>query len=273
MEKITDTKIIISGSTLEVYKYKDKPVLYDFVIPEHFRKRRKTKILVIDEESRLRKMESRKKGMRRAQSILRRLINSNAWRWYKPNNDIFSPVFITLTFAKNVQDTKTANFLFSKFIKRLTYHIGEEKKSFLKYVVVTEFQKRGAIHYHAIFFNLKFIDSNIFAKIWKQGFVKLNLIDHVTNVGAYVCKYMCKEFEDDRLDGKKRYFSSRGLKKPVVIREQTEARRIFSLIPKELIKFESKFGGHMGKVEYTQCQIEKERSFNKVIPELYDNAC
>jgi hypothetical protein len=220
------------------------------------------------------KIEIRKRSMQRTRSILRRLINANAWRWNKPNGEVYPPIFVTLTFAENTQNTKTANFLFSKFIKRLTYYIGEQKKSFLKYVVVTEFQKRGAIHYHAIFFNLEHVRTNVFAKIWGQGFVKMNMINDVSNVGAYVCKYMGKDFDDDRLDGKKRYFCSKRLNKPTSIRDEKRARAIVEKIPKELIKFQKFFEtSHQGIVKYTQCQIDKQRSFKEIIPQLYDYPC
>ncbi len=265
--KLTNTKIIISGSTLEAYEYLDKQIAYGFTVPEKQRKS-KTKIEVVDEESRQRKVESREKGMNRARSTLRRLINANAWKWEKPSGESYLPVFVTLTFAENVQDTKIANLLFSKFIKRLTYYVGGGKKSFLKYVVVTEFQKRGAIHYHAIFFNLKHLWKDTLYKLWEQGFVDIKKIGNVNNVGAYVCKYMAKEFEDERLDGKKRYFSSRGLNKPLEIKNEGDARSVLSQIPKKNITMEKEFDSHMGKIKYIQCQIDKKESFVDIIPEL-----
>ena len=267
-EKLTDTIAILSGPVVEGYRYKEKKIIYDYVIPEHYRKRRNKKIVVVDEASRLRKIESRKKGMRRARTKFRRLVSANAGRWKKPNGEFYPPIFITLTFSENIQDTKTANAMFSKFIKRLTYFIGVEKKTFLKYVVITEFQDRGAIHYHVIFFNLKFVEFHIFGEIWNQGFVYMNKIDGITNVGAYVCKYMCKEFEDERMDGKKRYFSSRGLKKPIVIKDQEEARRILAMIPNESMTYQSEFGGYMGKVAYTQWQVENVARLEDIISEV-----
>jgi hypothetical protein len=55
---------------------------------------------------------------------------------------------------------------------RLNYHIGHA----LKYVSVVEFQKRGAVHYHAVFFNLPFIVNDELAAIWSHGFIKINAI-------------------------------------------------------------------------------------------------
>lgn len=267
MQKTTNTKLIISGSTLEVYLYTETPVAYGFTIPEKQR-RIKNKILVIDEESKLHKIESRKKGMQRSRSVLRRLINSNAWKWRKIDSKFYLPVFVTLTFAENIQDTKTANLVFSKFIKRLNYYVSGSKKNFLKYVVVTEFQERGAIHYHAIFFNLEHIWKDKLAEIWGQGFVDIKKIESVNNAGAYVCKYMAKEFEDERLDGKKRYFSSRGLVKPTQIRDQDDAQSILSQIPKDLMRVEKEFDSKMGKVKYRQYQVDKKSSFTEIVPEI-----
>lgn len=46
------------------------------------------------------------------------------------------------------------------------------------------------------------------------GFVQVNRIDHVDNVGAYVVKYMLKDTEDPRLMGENAYLHSRGLNEP-----------------------------------------------------------
>lgn len=37
----------------------------------------------------------------------------------------------------------------------------------------------------------------------------------VDNVGAYIIRYMTKEYDDERLQGCKSYLASRGLKRPV----------------------------------------------------------
>ena len=116
-----------------------------------------------------------------------------------------------------------ANPIFTNYIKRLNYQTFGSKESVAKYVVVPEFQKRGAVHYHAVYFNLPPINSRKeyrtgeFAKLWGQGFVKSKKIAHIPNVGIYMTKYMTKDASDRRLVGRKKYFSSRGLRKPEVI--------------------------------------------------------
>jgi hypothetical protein len=50
-------------------------------------------------------------------------------------------------------------------------------------------------------------------KMWRQGFVKINRIDKVNNVGAYICKYLGKDMGEHAF-GKKKFFRSRNLQEP-----------------------------------------------------------
>ena len=85
--------------------------------------------------------------------------------------------FMTLTFKENIQDITYTNYEFNKFIKRLNFYLYHEKKQKLKYLAVWENQKRGAIHYHIIFFDFPFIKTKDLQEIWGHGFVKINKID------------------------------------------------------------------------------------------------
>jgi len=188
-------KAVKSGDIIEVYEYE-----YHVVVGEP---RRRTgppaEPVEVDKEV------YRKRAAWRASRELRRIINANIGRHGGKD------VFMTLTFAENIQDIKQANYEFKKFRQRLEY----ELKLKLKYVCIIEFQRRGAIHYHLLLFGLPYIPADLVRQIWGHGFVKLNVIDNVDNVGAYVCKYMGKNIDDDRLKGQKSYFTSRGLYKPV----------------------------------------------------------
>ena len=270
MSKLTDTKIIISGSTIESYEYKEKSVLYDFSNGRRGKPRRK--IMVVNEASQQRKIESRQRSMQRASSTLRRLVNSNAWKWNRPDNKAYLPVFATFTFKEDVRDIKTANKIFSHFIKRLNYDVVDDKQARLKYVTVIEFQdfsRDGVVHYHTIFFNLPLVLKDTLAEIWGQGFVGIRKIDRIDNAGAYVSKYMVKHFEDDRLDGQKRYFSSRGLLKPIIVRDQSTAREILTHIPRKYIAKQKDFvSKQQGKVSYTQHKLDKKQSIFDILPDL-----
>jgi hypothetical protein len=154
----------------------------------------------------------REQNRNRARRMCRRLINSNVRQ-----HGAFEPVFLTLTFKENVTDLNEAHRLFKLFIMRVNHRYNLT----VKYVGVWEIQKGrrekygvSVIHYHVVLFNLPFIDVNeIREKVWKQGFIKLNAIEGVYNLGSYVTKYMTKD-NGDIPDGRKSYFTSRGLDRP-----------------------------------------------------------
>lgn len=260
--KRTRLRVIASGSTIESYIYRERALTYDF--KNHRKGAVRRKIVVIDEESRKRKTESRRRSMQRSSSNLRRLVNSNTWLYFKNNNEPYLPVFTTFTFAENIKTIKTANMIFSRFIKRLNYYITADSKAFLKYVGVIEFQdlnRGGVIHYHIVFFNLKKIMKNTLFEIWGQGNIDIKKINHVDNIGAYISKYMSKHFTDDRLDGQKRYFSSRGLLKPIEIRDEEEAYKIIKSLPQKSIRKTKDFtSAYNGKVTYTQYKLKKQET-------------
>jgi hypothetical protein len=107
------------------------------------------------------------------------------------------------------------------------------------------------------------------ADIWGQGFVHIRAIDQVSNAGAYVSKYLVKHFEDDRLDGLKRYFSSRGLHKPIEILDETKADAVLALIPVPYLAKQKEFTSkYQGKVEYKQYLLGQTQSINDVVPDL-----
>lgn len=133
-------------------------------------------------------------------------MRENLWQLANTNFD-YGSKFITLTFAENMMDLKVANREFKKFIQRLRY----QYKDF-KYLAVIEFQKRGAIHYHMIS-DLSYVKNKDLRKMWRNGFVRINRIKQVDNVGNYIIKYMCKP-DDVRLHKREAYLRSRNLEWP-----------------------------------------------------------
>ena len=118
--------------------------------------------------------------------------------------------FITLTFGQNITDIRIANIEFKKFIQRLR---DNPKYSNFKYLTVIQFQERGAIHYHMMS-DLPYIPKEKLAKIWGNGFVKINDIKNVDDVGAYLIGYMNKKINDRRILRNKAYLISKNLDKP-----------------------------------------------------------
>lgn len=182
--------------------------------------------------------------MQKASRDVRRLINTNM-------SDISK--FITLTFKENVQDIDKANNEFKKFIMRLSYKIGVK----VSYVAVVEFQKRGAIHYHCVMFNVPYIANRELQEIWGNGFVRINTITQVDNLGAYVSKYMTKDNDDERLVGKKCYMSSRGLKKPMEINEDAQVKELADSIPGQQLVYEKTFENDYNKTLYKQYNMSR----------------
>ncbi len=129
--------------------------------------------------------------------------------------------FITLTFSDNVTSIEDANKRFRYF----TDKVRRVKKDF-KYLCITEFQKRGAIHYHLLT-NVSINDDKLLftqednpkfkhIKYWLDGFTSIEEIkDDPPKIVGYISKYMTKDI-DNRLFSHRRYFSSMNLIKPSV---------------------------------------------------------
>ena len=165
-------------------------------------------------------------------------------------------VFITLTHAENITDIKLSNKLFKQFVQRL-------KRAYpdidLKYLAVIEFQKRGAIHYHMLL-NIDYIENAKLNKLWSNGFVKINAITSVDNVGAYISKYLSKTTDDERLKGFKSYNYSKNLLEPIVykswkgqnieILQIKEELENLKKMPDYSVKYSSYHNGDMSYSQY-----------------------
>lgn len=170
--------------------------------------------------------------------------------------------FITLTFRENMTDVKQANKAFKKFIMRLTYW----KKASFKYLAVIEFQQRGAVHYHMIA-DLDFVPAEMLQTLWGQGFIKINDISHVDNVGAYVVKYMNKDTNDPRLQGLKAYNCSRGLTRPTDLRswelaDYQAVKEISAELQEKSPVYSSQYTSEQsGKILYQQYNFNRKQDF------------
>lgn len=155
--------------------------------------------------------------------------------------------FITITFKENITDIEYANAEFKKFIKRLNYRLFKTKKAKLKYIAVWELQKRGAIHYHIIFFSLPFIAHKKLKELWPLGSINVKKInvDKKENVGRYISKYFEKNLDDTKTllkyINKKRIFKSKNLKKPHVSYEFNDKFKEFNA---EDVLFQKEYTGY-----------------------------
>jgi hypothetical protein len=152
--------------------------------------------------------EYRKQNNRKSKDKFKSLVSTNFEDGDK---------FLTLTFRDsdtfNIKDVAETNKEFKKFMQRLKYKYGD-----FKYIGVIEFQdenKRGAVHYH-LMCKLPYVPYEVLASIWGLGYIGINYIKGVDNIGAYLSKYMSKNVGDYRLKGKKNYLPSKNLDKPII---------------------------------------------------------
>lgn len=176
-----------------------------------------------------------------------------------------SDKFITLTYAKNMQDLEKADIDFKNFIKRLKYRY---KLKGLKYLAVRERQKRGAIHYHILCDwdiellgegHTRELERFIGQEVWKHGFVDIKAIGHVDNVGAYLIKYMTKNLSLELYKNKKLYLCSKGLKRPLEYKE-SEAEAIikfYGLDNKKEVFTNAYESEYLGTITYKEYNLNR----------------
>jgi hypothetical protein len=203
----SDVKIVQSGSLVEVYEYTNSLGF------DHFAdlfKWPEIRAMMDDNRSQEQKAKS---SVSRARRQVYRLIEANVGQ-----HGQFNPMFATFTFAENQQDLRVANKVWSDYTMRLNRFLKKQGYPRAKYLAVPEFQQRGAVHYHAIYFNIPFIVGFHFmlGDLWGQGRTEIKKVSHIRNIGAYVSKYLSKHALDTRLFRKKLYTASRGLKKPII---------------------------------------------------------
>ena len=122
-------------------------------------------------------------AIKQSVSKLRNLINNN---FVGSKNELW----ITLTFADNkIFNPKDLYPIFKNFMKRLRYNF---KDFSFDYIYVPEPHEKGDWHIHLLLKADKelYIKNSQLKKVWGQGFVKVNRLQDVDNVGAYVSAYL-----------------------------------------------------------------------------------
>lgn len=195
------TKAIVSGNVFEFYRYED--TVFRGYENKKDRNHSPPSVQIDYETGEIldlsKNTESRGRSNIRARNELRRLALCNFDNRSK---------FLTLTFRENLTDIDTANKHFKRFIRKTKNRQGQ-----LKYIAVTEFQKRGAVHYHMMC-DLKYMKADQLANIWGHGDLNIKRISHVDNVGAYMVKHLNTGDTDPRMFNKKAYQCSKNLTRP-----------------------------------------------------------
>jgi len=234
--KRSTKRLVISGSTFELYEYERC----------YFYNRPPDKRTAGSAKPKSSANGRRDDNLIAARTQIRRLVLANERAWGQRLK------FITFTFARNQCDLDGAMKMWDDYMKRMRRAYGP-----MKYLAVVEFQKRGAVHFHVLFFNLPFIYGvkDDLAEMWGHGFVKVITVNHVKNLGAYVSKYLRKEIMDKRLLGRKAFFCSRGLIQPLEFRAEDRIDKVlagYTLEEEVQREYPSK---HFGRITYCQGQL------------------
>ena len=150
----------------------------------------------------IRHTENRSQGINSLQKTfnrLRELINTNFVG--SPNE-----LFVTLTYRGELQtnDTKRIYEDFKNFMKRLKY--AYKKSTTIDYINVLEPHASGNFHMHVLLrFNdvdrVDYIRNDYLRDMWGHGFVTIQSLKGVDNIGAYLSAYLADiEIPEDRLD-------------------------------------------------------------------------
>ena len=201
-----NTKIIETPTTKEVYIYENPIFIHSKEKADLTDTSNRKKFDEMSAHKQYDSLKRKQKHYEQARWDIARIVDCNFDNKTK---------FVTLTFKENIQEILITNREFKYFIQRLNYYLYHTKTQLLKYLATWEKQKRGAIHYHVIFFDFLYIAKEKLQNLWSHGFIKINRIDvdSKENRGRYLSKYFGKDL-DLKEHKKKAFFKSQNLKVP-----------------------------------------------------------
>jgi hypothetical protein len=137
-------------------------------------------------------------------------------------------LFVTFTFDPkkvNRQNPDECKAKMSKWLKNQ-----REIRGHFAYIIVPEYHKDGkSLHFHALLKNYsgrltktakKVKNRPVYnIKSYQLGFSTAVKIDNIAKVSSYIKKYITKEMPE--FSGKKRYWASTGLIRPVILKDPT----------------------------------------------------
>jgi len=213
------SKLITYGKKIELYEYEEYPRNNG----GRRAKPNRDTISSVDGSSSLAfdgqtdEQQKQQKKVRRASNIYRALVGFK--RLIEANYDkSVIPLFITLTYSANQGDIKQGRKDFNAFAKRTRDRFGKD----LRYVCVAEYQKRGAVHFHSLWWGLSPLmadterDTRLVASLWGKGFVDVKLGNNTLKFINYMAKYFSKELTTPRHRLIKAYIASQNIIRPIV---------------------------------------------------------
>lgn len=142
------------------------------------------------------KRVSYKNNLMKTFNNIRNYINTNI-----THENIDRVLFITLTFAENMQDAQLAYQAYKNFFERFKRFCKDKDLEIPEYISVIEPQRRGAFHFHVLLIYKEeppFIENEILSELWGQGFTFIKKLNgNINNVGNYLVAYMSDVVVDE----------------------------------------------------------------------------
>lgn len=127
---------------------------------------------------------------------IRNYINTNI-----THENIDRVLFITLTFAENMQDAQLAYQAYKNFFERFKRFCKDKDLEIPEYISVIEPQRRGSFHFHVLLIYEEeppYIENETLTNLWGNGFTFIKKMSgSVNNVGNYLVAYMSDVIVDD----------------------------------------------------------------------------
>jgi len=241
-------KLVRSGNLIELYEYQKN-------LPDRGRKQKK------DRERRSVSVKRRADNVERCRKAFTRLVRSNI-------DGITMPALCTFTMA-DVVSIDRAYRCFTQFVQRFRRVFGTA----FRYIAVPEFQERGAVHFHVIFWGvsqkaiLNERHTRQIQHLWGRGYVDCILTDGSVKLAGYLSKYMRKAMWDERLGRQKAYSSSRSVLRPVSLTSRTSVDvslgvwgGVDNFDVVKVSEFDTMWLGHCRKTSYLVPSIESDEN-------------
>lgn len=128
-------------------------------------------------------------SLKRSMEHIRQIVDANTstnhgYRW------------VTLTYAKNERDLDKVYADYKRYNTRLRRKIGH-----YEYIAVVEPQQRGAWHMHVLMIwhnqQAPYIPPWVISGAWQQGYIKIQAVDNVRDIGAYITSYLTDLYHPD----------------------------------------------------------------------------
>lgn len=198
--QVSYSKSLQTKTRLYVWNY-SQPILSGYTL----KKRNDFEALVEGGESGSAEAGRRPFSLQRTRSNIKYLVESNLTPFSK---------FATFTFKKAPKERSEAIRAFKSFAR--AWHKKYSEKLNYLYVLERGTRNTKRWHIHAVIFNNRYVPLTDMRKLWRYGSARLNKLDHTSNVGLYLMKYITKDTMT--ATNKKGYISCKGLTQPTIVR-------------------------------------------------------